>query len=108
MTVRRPKAGAREALGEAFAKDLWESWRRHGAAALEVVRVDKPDLYVKLVTAMLPKETETKASAPDDLDDAALDRRIASLAAALGLAIGARAGAGNQGPAKGEAPAGEL
>jgi hypothetical protein len=95
-----PEPGAREALGEAFARHVWESWSEHGPAALEAVRTDKPDLYVKLVTTMLPKDPEPKGSAPDDLDDAALDRRIAALGAALGLAIRARAGAGKQGPAK--------
>lgn len=94
----RTKAAAREALGEAFARDLWASWRKHGAAALEVVRIDKPDLYVKLVTAMAPKEMTVKAADLDDLDDATLDRRIVALARALGLAIGAREGAGGQDP----------
>src|SRR6476619_2949867 len=95
---RRPTAPAREQLGEAFARDLWASWRKHGAAALEAVRTDKPDLYVKLVTAMLPKEMTTKAGELEDLDDAALDRRIAALARALGLALGPGPGAGGEEP----------
>jgi hypothetical protein len=106
--TERPKADVREALGEAFARDLWKSWSRHGPAAIEAVRTDKPDLYVKLVTAMLPKEMGPKASEPDDLDDAALDRRISALAAALGLAIGTRPGAGRQAPAKRSEPADGL
>ena len=102
------RVDAREALGEAFARDLWVSWQEHGAKAIDAVRVDKPDLYVKLVTAMLPKEMGTRTGEPDELDDAALDRRIAALATALGLAIGPRPGAGGQGPAAGKEPAGEI
>jgi hypothetical protein len=104
----RGKAGAREALGEAFARDLWASWKKHGAGALEAVRVEKPDLYVKLVTAMLPKDATTRTSELDDLDDQTLDRRIAALAQALGLAIGAGPGAGGEEPKTGGEPAGEL
>jgi hypothetical protein len=104
----RPKPEAREALGEAFARDLWASWRKHGPAALEQVRTDKPDLYVKLVTAMLPKAAEGKGAEPDDLDDSALDRRIAALAHALGLAIRAGEGAGDKAAKTGPEPAGGL
>jgi hypothetical protein len=101
MSTRREEAGAREALGEAFTRDLWASWEKHGADALEAVRTEKPDLYLKLVTAVLPKDLAIKAE-PDDLDDAALDRKIASLAAGLGLAIRARRRPGGQGAAGGE------
>jgi len=101
MSTKREETGAREALGEAFARDLWASWKEHGPAALEAVRADKPDLYLKLVTAVLPKELAMKAE-PDDLDDAALDRKIASLAAGLGLAIRARRRPGGKGQAGGE------
>jgi hypothetical protein len=104
----KPKTEAREALGETFARDLWASWKKHGAAALEQVRADKPDLYVKLVTAMLPKDGLHKTAELDDLDDATLDRRIAALAHALGLSIRARAEPRGQEPAPGEEPAGGL
>jgi hypothetical protein len=103
----RPDPEAREALGEAFARDLWASWKKHGPAALEQVRTDKPDLYVKLVTAMLPKET-AKAADLDELDDAALDRRISALAHALGLAIRAGAEPGGEAAAAGAEPPGGL
>lgn len=98
---RRQTAPPREQLGDAFARDLWASWRKHGAAAIEAVRTDKPDLYVKLVTAMLPKENTVKPGEIEDLDDAALDRRIAALAKALGLALGAGGGAGGEDPPAG-------
>lgn len=104
----RPKVEAREALGEAFAHDLWKSWKTHGAAALDHVRTDKPDLYVKLVTALLPKAADPKAAEPDDLDDNALDRRIAALAHALGLAIRAGDSAGSKAPKARSGPAEEI
>jgi hypothetical protein len=98
---------AREQLGEAFARDLWASWKKHGPAALEAVRTDKPDLYVKLVTALLPKEAAARPE-PEEMDDAALDRRIAALARALGLALGAGPGAGGEAAPGGGEPAGGL
>lgn len=105
MTEEPPETDPRGALGDAFVQALWANWKANGADAIEKVRKDKPDLYVKLVTAMLPKELGLKTSEPDDLDDAALDRRIASLAAALGLAIGSGEGAAGQGRAPRKKPA---
>lgn len=56
----RPK-GARSKLSEQFLKDLLEDWNKSGASALEAVRLDKPEVYVKVVAELLPKEVEVKA-----------------------------------------------
>lgn len=89
----RPK-GARNKLGEQFIQDLYASWQEHGPATLEAVRTEKPDVYVKVVASILPKELNVKVSELDELSDAELDRRITALADALRLEIGAGSAAG--------------
>lgn len=53
----RPK-GARHKLGEAFLLALQQSFEEGGAEAIAVVRVEKPDQYLKVVASILPKELE--------------------------------------------------
>jgi hypothetical protein len=50
---------------------------------------------------MLPKEMTVKPGETEELDDAALDRRIAALARGLGLALGPLPGPGDETPPKG-------
>jgi hypothetical protein len=51
----RPK-GARNKLGEAFLEAMLEDFTRHGTAAIEVVRAEKPDQYLKVIASLLPKD----------------------------------------------------
>lgn len=50
--------GARNELGAAFLKDLLADWKASGAAAIQVLRAEKPDVYVKVVAELLPKQEE--------------------------------------------------
>jgi hypothetical protein len=93
--------GSRNKLGEAFIADLYANWQQHGIETIETVRAEKPDQYLKVVASILPKELNVRVSELDELDDEQLDRRIASLASALRLAIGTGEGAGAE-----EAPQG--
>lgn len=51
----RPK-GARNKLGEAFIEALHNDFAEHGIAAIQTVRADKPDQYLKVIASLLPKE----------------------------------------------------
>ena len=53
----RPK-GARSKLGEDFLKALQADFAQHGAEAIEKVRKEKPDQYLKVVASILPKEID--------------------------------------------------
>lgn len=53
----RPK-GARAKLGEAFLQAMQEDFAQHGIAAVEAVRTEKPDQYLKVIASMLPKEID--------------------------------------------------
>lgn len=51
----RPK-GARNRLGTAFLEALEADFSEHGVEAIERVWRDKPEVYIKLVADLVPKE----------------------------------------------------
>lgn len=74
----RPK-GSRNKLGEAFLAALLEDFEMHGAAAIEHVRIEKPDQYLKVVASIVPKELNLNTNEFDDLTDEQLIDRIREL-----------------------------
>jgi len=74
----RPK-GVRNKLGEAFVKALHDDFHKHGIAAVERVRDEKPDQYLKVIASLLPKEIEVG----DNFASALKESRDAAVAAAL-------------------------
>jgi hypothetical protein len=78
----RPK-GARSKLSESFLDDLYESWERHGAAAIMRVIDEKPDAYLKVVASLLPKNLNLNVNPYNDLTDEQIDQRIRELDAQL-------------------------
>jgi hypothetical protein len=50
------KKGSRNKLGEAFIEALHDDFAEHGVAAIQVVRAEKPDQYLKVIASLLPKE----------------------------------------------------
>lgn len=51
----RPK-GSRNRLSEAFIEALCDDFSKHGVVAIEAVRTEKPDQYLKVIASILPKE----------------------------------------------------
>lgn len=62
----RPK-GARAKLGEDFLKAMQQSFAEHGADTIETVRTEKPDQYLKVIAAILPKELDLGEETRDAL-----------------------------------------
>lgn len=97
----RPK-GARNKLGEAFLEAMLADFTQHGVAAIEVVRAEKPDQYLKVIASILPKEmnlnvTEQFSEMTDDeLADRArrLARDLAPLLGGVGSDPAGDAGKG--------------
>lgn len=51
----RPK-GTRNKLSEAFIAALFEDFEQHGVQALQMMRIEKPNEYVKVVAALIPTQ----------------------------------------------------
>jgi len=94
----KPK-GSRHALGEAFVKALHDDFVEHGVATIEKVRDEKPEVYMKVVASLLPKEF--KIETVSELTDEQLDARIRQLASLIevGVAGAARGGEAPEGSA---------
>lgn len=76
----RPK-GSRNKLGEDFIAALHDDFEANGAAAIQAVRKDKPDAYIKVIASILPREL--KVTTENDLTDDQLIERIRQLDAAI-------------------------
>ena len=59
----RPK-GARAKLGEAFIKALFEDFNENGVDAIQQVRDEKPDQYLKVIASLMPKEITGEDGGP--------------------------------------------
>jgi Family of unknown function (DUF5681) len=87
----RPK-GARNKLGEAFLEAMLDDFTKHGVAAIQTVRADKPDQYLKVIASILPKEMNLNVTdqlsemSDDELADRArrLARDLAPLLGGIG------------------------
>ena len=80
----RPK-GSRNKLGEAFVQALYEDFQENGVAVIEAVRTDKPDVYLKVIAQVVPKELTLKTDAFDGLTDEQLAIVLAAARSALGI-----------------------
>lgn len=102
----RPK-GSRNKLGEQFLSDMYADWQENGVAVIASVRAEKPDVYLKVVASVLPKELNIKVSELDDLSDIDLDQRIAAIAKTI-VEAGNRDPFGGEGQEAAAQPAGTV
>ncbi len=79
----RPK-GSRVKLAEDFLADIHADWQEHGIKAIERVREEKPDIYLKVVASILPKDLNLNVNKYEHLTDEQLRARIRELDAVIG------------------------
>ncbi len=78
-------AGARAKLGEAFVAELLADFQKHGKEAIERVRQEKPDQYLKVIASLLPKDVNlSTAPSDEDLTDDELLARFGQLVSSVG------------------------
>jgi hypothetical protein len=71
--------GSRNKLCKAMLEDLAADWREGGAAAIRIMRMERPAEYVRVMCSILPKELILDNSPVTELDDAELDHMISML-----------------------------
>ena len=79
----RPK-GSRNKLGEQFLADLHEEWEENGKTVIAAVRKDKPDVLLKVIASILPKELNVNVSPFEEMTDDQLKDHAARLVRELG------------------------
>jgi Family of unknown function (DUF5681) len=74
----RPR-GSRNKLSDDFVAALYDDFQDHGSAAIAACRVEKPDVYVRVIASLLPRDVSIKVQQLDDLTDDQLMRKLAVL-----------------------------
>src|SRR6188472_4106401 len=74
----RPK-GSRNKLSDDFVAALYDDFQDHGSAAIAACRAEKPDVYVRVIAGLLPKDVNLNHRNLDDLSDEQLMRKLATL-----------------------------
>src|SRR4029434_8610834 len=74
----RPR-GSRNKLSEGFVAALYDDFQDHGSAALAACRAEKPDVYLRVIASLLPRDVSVKVQQLDDLSDDQLMRKLAVL-----------------------------
>jgi Family of unknown function (DUF5681) len=74
----RPR-GSRNKLSDDFVAALYNDFQEHGSAAIAACRAEKPDVYVRVIAGLLPKDMNIKVQQLDDLTDDQLMRKLAVL-----------------------------
>lgn len=89
----RPK-GARNKLGEAFIDALHDDFLENGVAAIQTVRSEKPDQYLKVIASLLPKDVNLNINDQyGEMSDDELIDRIRQLDATIAPFLAGREGA---------------
>ncbi|WP_273794168.1 DUF5681 domain-containing protein [Brucella intermedia] len=78
----RPK-GARNKLGEAFLEDLLHAWEAQGPAVIQTVIEKKPDVFLKVVASLMPKDLNINVNQIGELTDEQLLERLRKLDATI-------------------------
>ena len=79
----RPK-GSRNKLGESFVADMLADWEEHGVQVIQTVRSEKPEVYLKVVASILPKDLNVNVNQAENMTDGELIERLRVLRAAIG------------------------
>ena len=74
----RPR-GSRNKLSDDFVAALYNDFQDHGSAAIAACRAEKPDVYVRVIASLLPKDVNLTTRNLDDLIDDQLMRKLAML-----------------------------
>jgi hypothetical protein len=61
--------GAKNKLQRDFLEALAKDFADHGEAAIKIVRIEQPDVYLKVVASLMPKELEVEHSQLGDMSD---------------------------------------
>jgi hypothetical protein len=68
LSAGRPK-GARNKHSESFINAFAQDFEQHGAAVIEKVRKDRPQDYLKVAAALLPKQMEVKTAGTGSMSE---------------------------------------
>jgi hypothetical protein len=90
----KPK-GSRNKLGEAFLSDMYNDWLENGVAVIQEVRAEKPDVYLRTVASILPRDRNVNINPLEEAGDDELIQRLRDLDSIIRPFLGAERGGGD-------------
>jgi hypothetical protein len=87
-TLNKIPNGSKHKLSEEFIAALCEDFERHGIAAIEKVRVDKPADYLRVIASVIPKEITVNPNPLEDMTDEELREALAVVNALIAQQLG--------------------
>jgi hypothetical protein len=91
--------GSRNKLNEKFILALHDDFEKHGPAVIEKVRETRPEIYLKVIASILPRELHFKSA---NAFDGMSDEELSTLLVDVRRSLTARAGEGS--PAGSDTP----
>jgi uncharacterized protein DUF5681 len=91
--------GSRNKLNEKFILALHDDFTKHGPAVIEKVRETRPEIYLKVIASILPRELHFKSA---NAFDGMTDEELSTLLVDVRRSLTARAGEGS--PAGSDTP----
>ena len=85
--------GSRNKLNEKFILALHDDFAKHGPAVIEKVREARPEIYLKVIASILPRELHFKSA---NAFDGMSDEELSTLLVDVRRSLTARAGEGSQ------------
>jgi hypothetical protein len=82
------KAGTRNKLQAKFIEKLAEDFGEHGEGVIRIVRLEKPNEYLKIVASILPKEFLVSDNAIDEIGEDELLQMLEEIRKAKALVAG--------------------
>ena len=77
------RKGTKHKLSENFIKVLAANFKEHGAAVVDAVRIEKPDVYLKIMASLVPRELHLKVDPFEEMTDEQLINRARELGRVL-------------------------
>jgi hypothetical protein len=84
--------GSRNKLNEKFILALHDDFTKHGPAVIEKVRETRPEIYLKVIASILPRELHFKSA---NAFDGMSDEELSTLLVDVRRSLTARAGEGS-------------
>jgi len=98
-TRGRPK-GSKNEFSMDFVRALQKDFNEYGEFAIQQVRQEKPDAYLKVIASLMPKDINLNVNKFDELSDNELRARLEQLQRTIGPMLDAvRTGGGDSGGA---------
>src|SRR5262245_31765946 len=85
--------GSRTKLSEKFISAMHDDFMEYGASVIRIVRVDRPEVYLKIIAQLVPREMHFKSA---NAFQGMTNEQVDEIVAAIGREIASRSPSGGE------------